>query len=254
MQQAQLEVALLALDRVLDQEDEVEMSWKLSLERAQRQYDLAEPENRLVVRSLEGRWNEKLVSMNNLREEYDRYRANRSWRPTARDREDILALAKDLPRIWNAPTTEAKDRKRIVRLLIEDVTVNCLPCNKDVSLGLRWRNNFCEVLHVTKPLPHHMMRKHTAETVEIIGTLAHNLTDNEVAKYLNDSATVHRKAGFLFAWFMLKFSDRTFITATSYYLASSCCSIDSTSNSLAGIPKNFSRRWATDHEGLQRQF
>ena len=74
MQPAQLEVALLALDKVLDQEDEVEMSWKLSLERAQyevdraqRQYDLAEPENRLVTRSLEGRWNEKLVALNNLR-------------------------------------------------------------------------------------------------------------------------------------------------------------------------------------------
>lgn len=194
MQPAQLDLALLALDKVLDREDEVEMSWKLSLERtkyeadrAQRQYDLAEPENRLVARSLEGRWNEKLVALNNLREEYDRYRANRSWRPSAKDREDILALAEDLPRIWGAPTTEAKDRKRIVRLLLEDVTVNCLPCQKEVSLGLRWRNNCCEVLHVTKPLPPHMTRKHTAETVQIIGTLANNLTDSEIAKYFNDS-------------------------------------------------------------------
>ncbi|HBY05230.1 MAG TPA: hypothetical protein DEH07_12145 [Desulfotomaculum sp.] len=194
MQPAQLELALLALDKVLDREDEVEMSWKLSLERAQyevdraqRQHDLAEPENRLVVRSLEARWNEKMMAFNNLREGYDRYRANRSWRPTAKDKEDILALAEDLPRIWRAPTTEAKDRKRIVRLLIEDVTVNCQPGQKNVSLGLRWRNNFCEVLHVKKPLPPYMMRKHTAETVQIIGTLAHNLTDNQIAVHLNES-------------------------------------------------------------------
>lgn len=143
LQPAHLELALLALDKVLGQEDEVEMSWKLSLERAQyeadraqRQYDLAEPENRLVVRSLEARWNEKLAAIKDLREAYDRYRASRAWRPTAKDREDILALAKDLPRIWNAPTTGHKDRKRIVRFLIEDITVNC---QAGKTLSVPWR-------------------------------------------------------------------------------------------------------------------
>ncbi|MBC7326135.1 MAG: recombinase family protein, partial [Moorella sp. (in: Bacteria)] len=112
LQPAHLELALLALDKVLSQEDEAEMSWQLALERAQyeadraqRQYDLAEPENRLVVRNLEARWNEKLAALNNLREDYERHRASRAWRPTAKDREDILALARDLPQIWNAPTT-----------------------------------------------------------------------------------------------------------------------------------------------------
>jgi DNA invertase Pin-like site-specific DNA recombinase len=197
MQPAQLDLALLALDKVLDREDEVETSWKLSLERAQyevdraqRQFDLAEPENRLVVRSLEARWNEKLTVLNNLREEYDRYRASRSWRPTAKDREDILALAENLPRIWKAPTTEAKDRKRIVRLLIEDVTVNCEPGKKDVNLGIRWRNNYCEVLHVTKPLPPSVARKHTTDTVKIISTLARNLTDSQITEHLNDLGTI----------------------------------------------------------------
>ena len=88
LQPANLELSLLALDNVLNQEDEVEMHWKLSLERAQyevdraqRQYDLAEPENRLVVRSLEARWNEKMAALNNLRQDYDRYRVSRAWRP-----------------------------------------------------------------------------------------------------------------------------------------------------------------------------
>lgn len=194
LQPAHLELALLVLDKVLSQEDEVEMSWQLALERAQyeadraqRQYDLAEPENRLVVRSLEARWNEKLAALNNLREDYERHRASRAWRPTAKDREDILALAKDLPRIWNAPTTTHKDRKRIVRLLIEDITVNCQAGKQDVSLGIRWRSNCCEVLHVTKPLPPNMARKHPGDTVELIGSLARNMTDHQIAKFLNDS-------------------------------------------------------------------
>jgi hypothetical protein len=172
----------------------METSWKLSLERAeyeadraQRQYDLAEPENRLVARSLESRWNEKLTALNNLRDEHERYRLSRSWRPTVKDRDDILGLARDLPRIWKAPTTGMKDRKRMARLLIEDVTVYCEPGQKEVRLGIRWHPNCSEVLEITKPLPPSISRKHIPETVHLIGDLARNLTDRQIAEHLNTS-------------------------------------------------------------------
>jgi DNA invertase Pin-like site-specific DNA recombinase len=194
VQPAQLELALLSLDKVLDQEDGVETSWKLSLERAeyeadraQRQYDLAEPEHRLVARSLENRWNEKLTALNSLREEHERYRLSRSWRPTVKDRDGIMGLASDLPRIWKAPTTGMKDRKRMVRLLIEDVTVYCEPHQQDVRLGIRWRTNCSETLEITKPLPPNVARKHIPETVQVIRDLALSMTDLQIAEHLNNS-------------------------------------------------------------------
>jgi len=191
---ANLELALLALDKVLSQEDEVETSWKLALERAQyeadraqRQYDLAEPENRLVTRSLEARWNEKLVALNSLREEYEKHRLSRLWRPSPEQREEILALAEDLPRIWNAPGTSFKDRKRIIRLLIEDITVTCEPRCKDVTMGIRWRSNCHETIHTSKPLPPSISRKHTPEMVKLVEELATTMTDDRIAEYLNES-------------------------------------------------------------------
>ena len=191
---ANLELALLALDKILGQEDEVETSWKLALERAQyeaeraqRQYDLAEPENRLVTRSLEARWNEKLIALNSLREEYEKHRSNRHWRPSPEQREDILALAEDLPRIWNAPGTSLKDRKRIIRLLIEDITVTCQPRCKEVTMGIRWRSSCHEVLHTSKPLPLSISRKHTPETVKLVEELAITMTDDIIAEHFNKS-------------------------------------------------------------------
>jgi hypothetical protein len=150
-----------------------------------RQYDLAEPEHRLVARSLESRWNEKLTALNSLREEHERYRASCSWRPTVKDRDDILGLAGDLPRIWKAPTTGMKDRKRMVRLLIEDVTVYCEPRQKEVRLGVRWRTNCSEMLEITKPLPPNMERKHIPETVQVIRDLACSMTDLQIAEHFN---------------------------------------------------------------------
>jgi DNA invertase Pin-like site-specific DNA recombinase len=191
---ANLELALLALDKVLSQEDEVETGWKLALERAQyeadraqRQYDLAEPENRLVVRSLENRWNEKLATLNSIREDYEKHRLSRLWRPSSKQREDILALAEDIPRIWNAPGTSFKDRKRIIRILIEDITVTCEPRCKDVTMGIRWRSNYHEVIHTTKPLPPSISRKHGPELVELVKKLATIMTDEKIAEHLNES-------------------------------------------------------------------
>ena len=194
IQPAELELALQVMDKLLHEEDEADKGWKLSLERAQyeadraeRQYQQVEPENRLVARSLEARWNEKLTKMAQLQEQYTQYVARRSWRPTEHDKMDILSLAKELPRIWSKPSTTAKDRKRILRLLIEDVTIFATPKNPDVRLGLRWRNQHCEELWVRKPLPPHMVTKHSPATADLIRRLAETMTDQQIAIHLNES-------------------------------------------------------------------
>ncbi|MNW04683.1 hypothetical protein D3C71_2008030 [compost metagenome] len=73
-------------------------------------------------------------------QEYAQYRSRLCWRPTEQDRAEILNLAHTLPLVWDSVTTSYKDRKRILRLLIEDVTVFAEARNSDVRLGLRWRN------------------------------------------------------------------------------------------------------------------
>ncbi len=190
---ANLELALLSLDKVLHQEDEIEMSWKLALERAQyeadraqRQYDLAEPENRLVVRNLEAKWNEKLKAFEEVKKEHENH-LNRLWQPSVKERNDILMLANDLPRIWNAPSTSFQDKKRVLRLLIEDVTITCQARDENVSLGIRWRHRGHEVIQTTKPLPRSITRKHPPDLIKKVTDLAVNMTDLEIAEHLNQS-------------------------------------------------------------------
>jgi hypothetical protein len=194
MQPAELELAIEVMDKLLEEADDADKGWRLSLERAkyevdraERQYQLVEPENRLVARSLESRWNEKLAELTRIEEEYAKYRSRQSWRPTEQDKKMIFSLSKELPRIWNAQTTTAKEKKRILRVLIEDVTVFAEPRQPDVRLGIRWRNHYSEEIYTTKPLPKGTARKHTQETVDLVRKLSATLTDSQIVDHLNES-------------------------------------------------------------------
>lgn len=105
-------------------------------ELAQRQFMPVRPENRLVADSLERRWNEKLAELSKAGEEYaNAVKAeDPELSPAARER--IHALASDLPRVWNDPCTPARARKRILRLLVEDVT---LIRDRKIRLHIRWK-------------------------------------------------------------------------------------------------------------------
>ncbi|MCB8818345.1 recombinase zinc beta ribbon domain-containing protein [Desulfosporosinus shakirovi] len=192
LQPAELELALLSLDKLSVQDHAANKSWQLALEqsqfevdRAYRQYDLSEPENRLVVRTLEAKWNEKLLALGQLKEEYEQYKTKRAWSPTSEDRRMILRLAEDIPRIWNSSTTLMKDRKRLVRLLLEDVTVTCHPLDPDVHLGIRWRSRHSELIHTKKSLPPSITRKHVPDTVEHVKELAKTMSSAEIADHFN---------------------------------------------------------------------
>ena len=194
IQPAELDLAIQVMDKLLTEGDDADKGWKLSLERAkyeadraERQYQQVEPENRLVARSLEARWNEKLTELIRIQEEYSKYQSRQSWRPTEQDKAQILSLAKELPRIWNASTTTAKDRKRILRMLIEDVTVFAEARQSNIRIGLRWRNQSHEELYASKPLPKGLTRKHTQQTVELVRKLSATMTDRQIADHFNVS-------------------------------------------------------------------
>jgi DNA invertase Pin-like site-specific DNA recombinase len=194
VQPANLELATQVMNRLLEQNDTADKSWKLTLERAEydvarteRQYQQVEPENRLVARSLETQWNERLAALDKLRKEYDGYKSTRNWVPTEKDKNEILALANELPQIWNDSNTTAKDRKRILRTVIEDVTVFAEPRQADIRIGLRWRSHCYEEIKASKPIPSGTARKHTPQTVEQVRTLSNVMNDVQIAEHFNTS-------------------------------------------------------------------
>lgn len=196
---AHLELAAGALEEVEARREAERRRWRQRLDRlqyeadrAERQYEACEPENRLVARTLETRWNERLAELSYLEKEWTGRK--REWeRQEAPTREQVLTIAEDLPRLWNAPTTSAADRKRILRVLIEDVTIRSEPEGPEVELGLRWCGGATETLHLRRP-PRMQDRIRTPpEVVESIRELATSLTDEQIAERLNGQQRVSGK-------------------------------------------------------------
>lgn len=189
---AELELAVQAIDELQRAEHAADEAWRLRVERAryeadraERQYTLAEPENRLVARTLETRWNERLAELQRLQDDYEHHRATTVGARLAATREQILALAQDLPRLWQAATTTAKDRKRIIRLLIADVTARSIPGSRQVELGIRWQSGRSEVLQLTRPAPTFEQRRCPPQIVTLVRELACSRTDDQIAAHLN---------------------------------------------------------------------
>src|ERR1700733_13165747 len=121
-------------------------------DRARRQYQLAEPENRLVVRQLEKDWNDALAGRQRLGEDYDRHLASRPRALTAAERDQIRALAADLPAVWHAETTTDADRKQLLRHLIENVTVTVIGDSEQAHVEVTWAGGHRTTGRVTRPV------------------------------------------------------------------------------------------------------
>ncbi len=124
-------VAVAAVSEVEVENRAIERQWSLKrerarydAERARRQYDAVEPENRLVARSLERIWEERLRRADQIEQEYEAWRREQAVSVSDSDRQEILALGEDLPKLWHAATTTAAERKQIVRLVIKEVILD----------------------------------------------------------------------------------------------------------------------------------
>ena len=124
-------LAVAALGEIEVESRAMERQWTLKrerarydAERARRQYDAVEPENRLVARSLERVWEERLRRVDQIEQEYNAWRREQAVSISESDRQEILALGEDLPRLWTATTTTSADRKQIVRLVVKEVTLD----------------------------------------------------------------------------------------------------------------------------------
>jgi len=106
--------------------------------RARRQYQLAEPENRLVARQLEADWEAALAEAARLEADYQRFTEEQPATLTPAERAAIQALASNLPQVWHAASTTQADRKELLRILIEDITVNVAGASELVDVTITW--------------------------------------------------------------------------------------------------------------------
>ena len=186
---ASLDVALEVFEELRARQAEVDRLRRAQVERAreeaelaQRQYLMARPENRLVVDNLERQWNEKLTSLSHAEEEYSRMSKSQPSVLTDEDRDRVHALASDLPHVWNDPRTPARDRKRMLRLLIEDVT---LVKNQKIHIHIRWKAGATTSMERPLPLSAPDLVRTPADIVELVRVLATEQTDAQIARTLN---------------------------------------------------------------------
>jgi DNA invertase Pin-like site-specific DNA recombinase len=142
---AALEVSMAAAAQAEDERAMLDKLWRQRIERARyaagrarRQYQLAEPENRLVVRQLEADWEAALAEVSRLEADYQRFTEEQPATLTPAERAAIQALASDLPRVWHAASTTHADRKQLLRILIEDITVNVAGDSELVDVTITW--------------------------------------------------------------------------------------------------------------------
>ena len=189
MQPMTIQVALAVQQEVEARINETQALRRKHVERAQYEAELArrrymqvDPENRLVADSLEAEWNCKLRILAEAQQEYDELTQKQRLLIDAQTSEQLLSLATDFPRVWNDPEVEPRERKRIVRLLIEDVT---LINGETIQVHVRLRGGATRSLTLAKPLPIAQIRKTKPEVVREIDTLLDDYCDREVAEVLN---------------------------------------------------------------------
>lgn len=185
-----LEVSLAVQQEMLTRLEEVDRLRLKQVERAryeanlaQRRYMQVQPENRLVADTLEQEWNQKLRLLEQAKLEYERQRALDRQVLDEEKRGKIMALASDFPRLWNDPRTPVREKKRMMALMIEDVT---LTRGTEITAHVRFKGGLTRTLSV--PIALNAWKKYMTPPAVLaeIDHLLNEHTDAEVAKILNE--------------------------------------------------------------------
>jgi hypothetical protein len=184
----EIALALAAADEVADRRARFTRAIELRVERAryeairaERAFHTCEPENRLVARSLETRWEQKLRELAEAEVEL-----TEQTKPVSEpSREQLERLARDLPKLWAADSTADRDRKRLLRAMIADVTITSEPAGRELKVGIRWRSGASEQHTVQRPKTRQDVIRTPAEAIELTRRLAPDHTNAQIAEHLN---------------------------------------------------------------------
>jgi DNA invertase Pin-like site-specific DNA recombinase/transposase-like protein len=190
---AALQACLAAARQLEDGHDAALAQWRRQVEqaryrasRAERRYRAVDPDNRLVARALESEWNDALQQLADAEAELARRETARPKTLTPQEKQAILALGDDLDRLWSAPTTTDKDRKQLLRTLLEDVTISLHRDHTEgrADLVLRWKGGAITELSVPiKPKPPKI--RTDEDTIDLLRRLAVHYPDAKIAGILN---------------------------------------------------------------------
>jgi DNA invertase Pin-like site-specific DNA recombinase len=194
LQPAALQACLAAAEQLEDGHDAALAQWRRQVEqaryrarRAERRYRAVDPDNRLVARGLETEWNTALQALADAEAELARREAARPKTLTPQEKSVILALGDDLPGVWTAPTTTDKDRKQLLRSLLDEVNITVRRDHTDAraELMLRWRGGAITDLRVPiRRKPPSRLRT-DEDTIDLVRRLAAHYPDATIAHILN---------------------------------------------------------------------
>ena len=155
-------------------------------ELARRRYMAVDPDNRLVASSLEADWNQRMRELRESQEELKRQQAGNKQILNELMHTKIKQLAADFSLVWNHTRTEHRERKRMIRLLVEDVTVR--KQTDTIMLYIRFKGGKTQTLEIPKIQPHCDMIKIDKKVVSEIDRLLENHTNSEIADILNSKS------------------------------------------------------------------
>jgi len=186
-----LEVALSVQAELEGRAEEADRLRRSHVERARQRVELArrrylgvDPDNRLVADTLEADWNDALRQMETAREDYERASAAAQAALDDERKARIRSLAADFPALWSDPATPQRERKRIARLLIEDVT---LAKADEIHLHIRFRGGQTQSFKVPIPKNAWQARQTEPDTLALIDRLLDDHTDAEIADHLAEA-------------------------------------------------------------------
>jgi len=186
------EAALAAAERIEADHDGALAQWRLAVERAsyeaqraERRYRAVDPDNRLVARGIEAEWESCLRVLDKAKAELARNEQLRPRTLSAHERIRVLALGADLLKAWQAPTTTTRDKKELLRALIEEVIITVHKDERRAHLTLRWRGGALTEIDLDLPRHRPATVRTDENTVALLRRLAAHYPDAVIAGILN---------------------------------------------------------------------
>jgi predicted DNA-binding transcriptional regulator AlpA len=189
---AAIDATRMSVEQLKSNHDASLSQWRLEVERtrfeadrAERRYRSVDPENRLVARGLEAEWETRLRAAAEAETELHKREQQRPASLDAAQLEALLRLGSDLGKVWNAPTTTDRDRKELLRTLLEEVVLNLKRAECRAHLTLRWRGGAFTTLDVPVPRFKPMGPRTDEDTISLLPRLAALYPDEVIAGILN---------------------------------------------------------------------
>ena len=187
-----VEAALAAAERIEADHDGALAQWRLAVERAgydaqcaERRYRTVDPDNRLVARGIEAEWEKCLRELEKAKAEFARREQLRPRTLRVDERIRLLALGADLFKAWQAPTTSPRDKKELLRTLLEEVIITVHKDERRAHLTLRWRGGALTDIDLDLPRPRPAIVRTDEDTIALVRRLAAHYPDAVIAGILN---------------------------------------------------------------------